>query len=202
MATMDTYDQRVYAVGKGPTALTVDAPDSGVPFGSSVMIRGAVTDISPGTEDTAISLRFPNGVPAVSDENQSASMLYVYKGFEPAPHDTWLGVSVDLFVVDANMNARPIGTATTSAENGAFAFAWTPDIPGTYYLYADFAGSNAYYGSHAETAFVVDPAPEPTVAPTQAPATAADLYLLPGIGAIIAAIAVVGAIAILVLRRK
>jgi outer membrane protein assembly factor BamB len=202
MATMDTYDQRVYAVGKGPTSLTVDAPDSGVPFGSSVMIRGTVKDVSPGTQDAKIALRFPNGVPAVSDENQSASMLYVYKNFEPAPHDTWLGVSVDLFVVDANMNARPIGTAVTSAENGAFAFAWTPDIPGTYYLYADFAGSNAYYGSHAETAFVVDPAPEPTVAPTQAPATAADLYLLPGIGAIIAAIAVVGAIAILILRRK
>jgi hypothetical protein len=109
---------------------------------------------------------------------------------------------VDLYVVDANMNARPIGTATTSAENGAFAFAWTPDIPGTYYLYADFEGSKAYFGSHAETAFVVAEAPEPTVAPTQAPATVADLYLLPGIGAIIAAIAVIGAIVIVLLLRK
>jgi outer membrane protein assembly factor BamB len=203
MATMDTYDQRLYAVGKGPTALTVDAPDSGVPLGTSVMIRGTVKDVSPGTKSDRVALRFPNGVPAVADENQSAAMLYVYKEFEPAPHDTWLGVQVDLYVVDANMNARPIGTATTSAENGAFAFAWTPDIPGNYYLYASFAGSGAYYGSHAETAFVVDEAVSSvTPQPTQAPANAADLYLLPGIGAIIAAIAVVGAIMILMLRKK
>jgi hypothetical protein len=129
-------------------------------------------------------------------------MLYVYKQFEPAPHETWTGVTVDLYVVDANMNARPIGTATTSAENGAFAFAWTPDIPGTYYLYADFNGSNAYYGSHAETAFVVSEATEPTAAPTPQPTSLADQYLLPGIGIIVAAIAIVGALILLQLRRK
>jgi len=202
IATMDTYDQRIYAVGKGPTATTVTAPDVGVPLGTPVMIRGTVKDVSPGTKSTELSLRFPNGVSAVSDANQSAWMLYVYKQFEPAPHETWTGVTVDLYVVDANMNARPIGTATTSAENGAFAFAWTPDIPGTYYLYADFNGSNAYYGSHAETAFVVDEAPEPTVAPTQPPASLADQYMLPGIGIIVAAIAIVGVVLALVLRKR
>jgi hypothetical protein len=166
------------------------------------MIRGTVKDVSPGTKQDNIALRFPNGVSAVSDSNQSAWMQYVYKQWEPNPHETWIGVNVDLYVVDSNMNARPIGTATTSAENGAFAFAWTPDITGTYYLYADFAGSKAYYGSHAETAFVVDEPPEPTVAPTPEPASVADQYFVPMSAGMIVAIIVAAIAIILVLRRK
>ncbi len=203
IATMDTYDQRIYAIGKGPTQTTVSAPDSGVAFGSSVMIRGTVADISSGTDDTVIKKRFPNGVAAVSDDNMSAWMMYVYKQLEPDPHETWVGVDVELYVVDANMNARPIGTATTSAENGAFAFAWTPDIPGTYYLYAAFEGSKAYFGSHAETAFVVDEAPAPaTPMPTSTTGSLADTYILPGIIGIIVAIVVVGIVLVLMFRKR
>jgi len=202
IATMDTYDQRIYAVGKGPTQTTVTAPNNGVPFGQSVMIRGTVTDISAGTTATEIAKRFPNGVAAVSDGNQSEWMKYVYKQFEYEPHETWIGVTVTLYVVDSNMNTRVIGTATTSAENGAFAFAWTPDIAGTYYLYADFAGSNAYFGSHAETAFVVDEAPAATPEPTPEPASIADMYIVPGIIGIIIAIVVVGLVIILMLRKR
>ena len=201
-ATMDTYDQRVYAVGKGPTMTTVTAPDNGVPFGSSVMIRGTVKDVSPGTKSPELTLRFPTGVSAVADANQSEWMKYVYKQFSYDPHETWIGVEVDLYVVDANMNARPIGTATTSAENGAFAFAWTPDIPGTFYLYAEFKGSKAYFGSHAETAFVVDEAPESTPMPTAEPESIADAYILPSTIGIIVAIVVIGLIIILMLRKR
>jgi len=202
IATMDTYDLQVYGIGKGPTVTTVSAPDNGVPFGTSVMIRGTVTDISPGTDDIGIAKRFPNGVSAVCDENQSAWMRYVYKQFEPDPHETWVGVEVELYVVDANMNARPIGTATTSAENGAFAYAWTPDIPGTYYLYAEFKGSEGYFGSHAETAFVVDEPPEVTPGPTATPAPMTDTYVMGfGIG-MIAVIVVIGLVIILMLRKR
>ena len=202
IATMDTYDQRVYAIGKGPTVTTVTAPDNGVPFGSSVMIRGTVKDVSPGTNSPQLALRFPTGVSAISDDNMSRWMLYVYKQFEYEPHETWVGVEVELYVVDANMNARPIGTATTSAENGAFAFAWTPDIPGTYYLYAEFKGSEGYFGSHAETAFVVDEAPEVTPGPTATPAPMTDTYVMGfGIG-MIAAIVVIGLVIILMLRKR
>jgi hypothetical protein len=203
IGTMDTYDQRVYAIGKGPTMTTVSAPDNGVPYGQSVMIRGTVKDVSPGTKSAELTLRFPSGVSAVSDENQSAWMLYVYKHFEYAPHETWVGVPVTLFVVDQNMNTREIGTATTSAENGAFAFAWTPDIPGTYYLYAQFQGSKAYFGSHAETAFVVDEAlAEATPVPTSTTGSLADMYILPATIGIIVAIVVIGLIIILMLRKR
>ena len=202
-ATMDTYDQRVYAVGKGPTMTTVTAPDNGVPFGQSVMIRGTVMDVSPGTKSPELALRFPSGVSAVSDGNMSEWMLHVYKQFSYAPHDLWNGVEVTLYVVDANMNAREIGTATTSVENGAFAYAWTPDIPGTYYLYAEFKGSNGLYGSHAETAFVVDePIEAATPPPTSTTGSLADAYILPGIIGIIVAVVVIGLVIILMLRKR
>jgi hypothetical protein len=45
-------------------------------------------------------------------------------------------------------------------------------------------------------------APEPTIAPTAAPASLADQYMLPGIGIIVAAIAIVGAVIVLMLRKK
>ena len=199
IATMDTYDQRIYAIGKGPSTTSVTAPDVSLPLGSSIMIRGAVTDTATGTKDDAITARFPNGVPAVSDDSMSDWMLYVYKQFE-RPANT-LGVDVSISVLDANGNFRPIGTTKTDA-NGLYSFQWKPDIPGKYTVYASFAGSKAYYGSYAETSFAVDLAP--TTAPTAIPpsgfATTGDLltYMVGGVIAIIIAIAIVG---LLILRK-
>ncbi len=200
IATMDTYDQQIWAIGKGPSATTVTAPDMGVPFGSSVMIRGTVMDVSPGTKSNKMLLRFPKGVPAVSDASMSEWMLYVYKQFD-RPMNA-IGVTVTLTVLDSNGNYREIGKTTSSAD-GVFNFAWTPDIPGEFKVYVSFAGSAGYYPSSAETAFIVDPAPEPepVIEPEYKP-TIADLYLLPGIGAIIAAIAIVGIVIVLMLRKK
>jgi outer membrane protein assembly factor BamB len=199
IATMDTYDLRVYAIGKGPSATTVTAPDMGVPYGTSVVIRGTVIDISPGTDDYALRARFPNGVPAVADEVMSDWMLYVYKQF-PRPANA-TGVEVTLDVLDSNGNYRNIGTATTDA-NGAFSFMWKPDIPGKYTLYATFAGSKSYYSSCAETAFGVEEALAATPEPTPQPASTADLYLVPATTGIIVAIAVVGAVIVLMLRKR
>lgn len=199
IATQDTYDQKVYAIGKGPSSMTVTAPDAGIAFGSSVMIKGTVMDVSPGTKSTEVALRFANGVPAVSDANQGDWMKYVYKQFTRPAECT--GVEVKISVVDSNGNYREIGTTHSSAE-GYFSFAWQPDIPGTFFVYAEFAGSEAYYGSDAETSFVVDEAPEPTVAPTPEPASLADQYMLPATGGIIAAIAIVGVVLALLLRKR
>jgi hypothetical protein len=189
IATMDTYDQRVYAIGKGPSATTVAAPDIGVPFGTSVTIKGTVTDVSPGTMEYALTARFPNGVPAVSDESMSDWMLYVYKQF-PRPTDV-AGVDVTLSVLDANGNYRDIGT-TTSDSDGFYSFAWIPDIPGKYTVVASFAGSKAYWPSHAKTAFTVDAPPEePAPAVEEPTPQMTDTYLLAGVVAIIVAIAIV-----------
>jgi len=199
IATMDTYDQQVWAIGKGPSATTVMASPKVSAFTGSILIEGYVTDTSPGTEEYARTARFPNGVPAVSDESQSEWMLYVYKQFG-RPMDA-TGVDVQIDVLDANGNFRNIGTAKSDA-NGFYSFQWCPDIEGKYTVYASFVGSKAYYPSSAQTAFIVDPAPAATPEPTQAPASLADQYLLPATGGIIAAIAVVGIVLALLLRRK
>ena len=168
--------------------------------GTSVLIEGTVTDTSPGTQTYGLTARFPNGVPAVSDASQSAWMLYVWKQFERPSNAT--GVTVSINVVDANGNYRNVGT-TTSDSNGAYSFSWMPDIPGKYTVFATFAGSKAYYGSSAESAFVVDAVHDhPTVAPTATPASMADQYFLPLSIGMILAIVIIGAILALLLLRK
>jgi len=200
IVTQDSYDQRVYAVGKGPSALTVTAPNIGVDLGKSVLVSGTVTDVSPGAEDAGLKMRFPNGIPAVSDASMSQWMLYVYKQFPQPTNAT--GVEVVVEVLDPNNNYYEVGRVSSDAT-GFYSVAFTPEVPGKYTIVARFAGSKAYWGSYSEAAITVDePVEETTPEPTAAPATAADLYLLPGIGAIIAAIAVVGAILVLMLRRK
>jgi hypothetical protein len=196
---LNGYDGQIYTVGKGPSALTVDAPKAAIEFGKSLVISGTVTDISAGTKQDDQTARFPNGVPAVSDESQTAWMEYVYQQ-GPLPTNA-TGVTVTLNVIDANGNFRTIGT-TTSDATGFYSYQWTPDIEGKYTIYASFEGSESYWPSTATTAFAVDPAPAtPTPAPTAA-LNAADLYLLPGIIGIIIAIAVGFTITILILKKK
>jgi hypothetical protein len=198
IATMDTYDQRIYSVGKGPSAVKVAAGPKTLTLGSSVVIEGMVTDISAGTEDEDMKLRFPNGVPAVSDASMSAWMLYVYKQFQKPQNAT--GVEVILSVLDANNNGREIGRTTTDT-NGFFKFSWKPDIEGAYTVYASFDGSKAYWPSQAQTAFAVDPAPEPTP-PVEIPPEQSGTYITYATIALAIVIAIVGAVIILVLRKR
>jgi len=198
IAAFNTYDNRIYAIGKGPSAITVSAPNFGIQLGTSIIISGTVTDVSAGAKDSAIASRFPNGLPAVSDDCQSEWMRYVYMQF-PRPTNI-SGVPVQINVIDANGNYRTIGT-TSSDENGYFSFNWKPDITGAYQVFAVFEGSQSYWPSIAEASFIIDdPAPAATQQPTQNPSTS-DLYLLPGIAGIIVTIIVVGA-AIILLQRK
>ncbi len=196
IATMDTYDQRVYAIGKGPSAMTVDTPNHGVDVGSSLTIRGTVLDNSPGLQTTEMKMRFPNGVAAVSDASMSSWMLHVWKQFEQPTNTT--GVPVSINVIDANGNYRTIGTTTTDAD-GYYSFTWKPDIAGQYEVYAIFEGSGGYYGSHARSTFSVDDVAQPST--TTAPQVSLppfEMYILAMGVAIIVAVA----IATLLLLRK
>ncbi len=199
MAFLNGYDEQVYVVGKGPSAMTVSAPDIVPQLGASITIRGTITDISAGTKQEEQAARFPNGVPVVSDESQTDWMQYVYEQ-QPLPMTT-VGVPITLSVVDANGNYRTIGSTTSS--NGFFSFNWKPDIVGPYTVYASFAGSESYYSSSAMTSFSVDQAatPAPTAAPLSDVATNANLmtFMVIGVIAIIIAIAIVG---FLVLRKR
>lgn len=198
IATTDTYDMRIYAIGKGPSATTVNAPNMGIPKGSSVLISGSVMDVSPGTKDDSLAMRFPNGVPAVADESQSSWMLYVYKQF-PKPTDV-SGVQVTLNVIDSNNNYRNIGTTTTD-EDGFFSYSWVPDIEGKYNVIAIFEGSEAYWSSHAKAAFVVDPAPvTPTAEPDEP--SVADQYFIPAIAGIFVLIIIVLVLLVIMMLKK
>jgi hypothetical protein len=153
MVTMDTYDNRLYAVGKGPSEITVEAPLTASAWGQKIVLRGSVMDISPGTQTPEMKMRFPKGVPAVSDGDMSAWMRYVYKQFS-CPMASGVPVKLEV-VVDPNGNWYDIGTAYTDAS-GFYKISWEPPVPGEYLILASFAGSEAYYGSYVETAIVVD----------------------------------------------
>ena len=195
---LNHYDMQIYSVGKGPSQLTVSAPQAGIELGKSLVISGTVTDISAGTKDSDRSARFPNGVPAVSDASMGDWMAYVYMQ-KPRPNATGVTVSID--VLDSNGNYRNIGN-TTSDTSGMFSYTWTPDIEGSYTVIATFGGSESYYPSYAESSFAVTPsAPTPTQQP-QISLPPTEMYIMAATAAIIVAIAIVGVMLSLMLKRR
>jgi hypothetical protein len=190
------YTQALYCIGKGPSAMSVTAPDTAATLGSTVVIRGTVMDIAAGTNQEEQAARFPNGVPCVSDESQQEWMQYVYMQ-KPRP-DSVTGVEVTVSVLDSNDNTYEIGKTMTDI-NGFFTLNWKPDIEGNFTVYANFAGSESYWPSRAVTSFAVDPAP--TVAPTPEPIVIPD-YTLTIIGMGIAIIVAVAIVGILILRKQ
>ncbi|HLC01166.1 MAG TPA: PQQ-binding-like beta-propeller repeat protein [Candidatus Bathyarchaeia archaeon] len=196
---LNTYDMQIYAIGKGPSSTVASASPKVSVYGTSVLLEGTVMDIAAGTRQPEQAARFPNGVPAVSDESQSSWMEYVYMQ-KPRPTNV-IGVEVTLSVLDANGNFREIGT-TTSDASGFYSLMWTPDIPGKYTVVARFAGSESYYPSQAETAFAVDPAPPAPTEPEPQPLIMTDTYIMYSTVAIVIAIAVGFAVAIVLLRKR
>jgi hypothetical protein len=190
------YDDQIYVVGRGPSAMTVAASPKTSVDGDSVLVEGMVTDISAGTQQNEQAARFPNGVPVMSDANMTEWMGYVYQQ-KPRPTDV-TGVEVIISVLDPNGNCYEVGT-TTSDENGFFKLAFTPLVPGEYSVYATFAGSQAYWPSSAETAINVEQAPAATAQPTPVPKEPVGTYFTVSTVAIIAAIAIV---AVLLLRKR
>jgi outer membrane protein assembly factor BamB len=209
IATYNSYDQQIYAIGKGPSQITATIANDVISLGSSALITGTVMDVSPGTEHTDIALRFPNGVPAVADESMSEWMLYVHMQFEH-PEDA-TGVTVKLEAIDPNCNYQYLGT-TTSDASGFYSFDFVPEIEGKYTIIATFEGTGGYYGSYKETALVVDPAPsvaspiepeEPIDAPVDSEEPVAGFITTEvAIIAAVAVVAVIGVAAYWFLKRK
>ncbi len=159
------YDNSIYAVGKGPSAITVDAPLTNIAKGQSLTLRGTVTDVSAGAKQKVQEGIF-NVVPAMSDASQAAWMEYIYMQ-KPKPTNA-TGVTVKLTAIDPNNNLIDIATVT-SDTSGMYFTNWTPQIEGSYRITATFAGSNSYWGSTTTTAIGVQPAPSASVAPTPTP---------------------------------
>ncbi len=192
-------DNQIYTLGRGPTAMTVAAPNLAAAIRQPVVITGTIVDVSSGTKQDQLASRFANGVPLANDMIMGDWMGYLYQQ-KPLPTN-FLGVSVDINVVDSNGNFRTIGTATTDAR-GQYNIVWTPDIAGTYQVIATFAGTNGYWPSSATTAFtVMESQPTATPIPTATPSVS-DTYFMPMSIAIIVAIVVIGAILALMVRKR
>jgi outer membrane protein assembly factor BamB len=180
LVTLNGYDNQIYCFGKGQTATTVSAPEAIQPLGTPILVKGTVTDQSPGAE----------GTPAISDASMSAWMEYLYMQQSMPKNAT--GVEVVLETLDPNGNFYEIGR-TTSDASGMFSYMdWTPEVPGKYTIIATFAGSESYFASYAETAIGVVEAP-PTAAPPEYPQPIDTTWTIIGIGIVLLiAIIVVG----------
>ena len=199
LLSLNAYDNQIYAFGKGPTKITVNAPDLGVTTGTPIRITGSITDVSAGVSQSEVAKNFPNGVPCISDASQSKFMEHVYQD-QPMPNDV-TGVPITLSVLDQNGNYRAIGT-TVSTPSGTFGYTWTPDISGEYTLYASFDGSNSYWPTSASTSFYAgELAATPTPQAIKAPGIA-DTYFVPAIAGLFVAIIICIALVALVLLRK
>ena len=185
MVTLNGMDNQIYCFGKGQTATTVTGPELVQTLGTSVLLKGTITDQSAGAKDT----------PAIADEDMTDWMNYLYRQF--AIPDDAKGVEVKLSTIDPNGNTVDIGTATSNTD-GAFGLLWTPDVPGQYEIIATFEGSDSYFSSYATTYVGVSEALE-TPAPEATPAPMTDTYLTGSTIAILAGIAVA---VFLILRKK
>ena len=198
LVTASDYDNLVYCIGKGPSGMTVSAPQTDPTLGASVTITGTITDQSTGAIALAKKMGYMNGVACVSDANQEAFMSYLYE--QQTKPSNAIGVPVSLDALDPNGNLVHIGE-TTSDLTGTYGYKWTPEIPGTYQIIATFAGSNSYGGSSAQ-AYMSVSEPAPTASPipvaTQPPT---EMYFALSTVAIIIAIAIVGAVVVLMLRK-
>ncbi len=209
MVGLNGYDNRLYAIGKGPSATTVSIQNDVISLGNSVLIKGTVMDVSPGTEDIALRLRFPNGVPAIADENMTDWMQYVYMQWPTASEVE--GVKVFLKIQDPNGDWY--STTVTSDANGVFSHMWAPAVVGEYHVTAMFEGSESYYPSDATTTFGVDEAPEEAASAAEiAQTTVNQMAAYPEIPAyltidlviliIVAVGVVIGLIAYMALRKQ
>jgi hypothetical protein len=212
MIYLNLYDMQIYCAGKGPSATTVMGPETTIPLGEELLIRGTITDEAAGTNQHEQAARFPNGVPVMSDESMTDWMEYVYMQ-KPCPEDA-TGVEVVITTVDPNGNTYELGRTVTDT-NGAFGCVVDPPVPGKYKIVATFEGSESYYGSTAVTYINVGESPSPAqpIEPEQAASAATQYTPAETTGAslvsieavLIAAVAVaciVGVVAFLALRKR
>jgi hypothetical protein len=193
LTTGNAYDGYMYVYGKGKSATTVTAPDTEVPLGQSVVIKGTVMDQSPAQP----------GTPCVSAASMTTQMEYLHMQLPIGGiwgNVTMTGVPVTLTALDSNGNYENIGTVTTNAYYGTFSCKWTPPIEGNYTIVASFAGDDSYGSSGASTAIFVGPAP--TTAPTAPPPEAPIDYTWTIVGMGIAIIIAVVIVGILMLRKR
>ena len=198
---LNWYDGKLYDLGRGPSAVTVSAPQVSITEGQTITITGTAMDVSPGALQTEQKANFPNGLPCVSDASMNGWMNHVYIQ-KPMPTNT-TGVLITLTAIDPNNNLINLGS-TISDTSGNFGYSWTtPQVPGTYKITATFDGTNSYWGSQSTTYLTVSSTPSATSTPTVTSISVADTYFVPTT-ALLIIIMLVGfvVLALLVLKKR
>ena len=148
----NSFDGYTYCFGKGKSQTTVAAPDTVVPKGTGVVIKGTVMDLSPAQPNT----------PCVSKEAMKTQMEYLHMQ-KPIGglygNDVITGVPVTLMAMGSDGSTVDIGVVTTNGYYGTFSKTWTPPAEGDYEIIASFAGDDSYGTSAASTSISVGPAP-------------------------------------------
>ena len=109
---MNGLDNNIYSIGRGPSALTVSAPDSSSSIWTSSCHKRNSHWISQQVQQQDSKQQTsPTVFQCASDASMKDWMGYVYQQ-KPLPTN-FTGVDVTINVVDANGNFRSIGTATT-----------------------------------------------------------------------------------------
>ncbi len=211
LVTYAGFTSERVVLGKGPSAMTVSAPQTTLKAGEGVVITGTILDQSPALKDT----------PCISDASMEKWMEYKFlQGVFPA---NATGVPVSLYATSPSGNTVVIAENILSDTSGNYAAIWTPDEVGLYKIDAVFTGTDAYGSSYASAYLGVSAAapapatstPAPTNPPTQTPAqsptpevTAApkpgenqNTVLYVAVSAVVI-IAIIAAVATILRRRK
>jgi len=203
----DSRDGYIYSIGKGQSATTVATNPEVITKGSTMIIQGTVADQSPATQTTEkFAPRTPSIVPCVSKDSMATYMDYLYlqRPIDGLYHNlTITGVPVKLTAIGSDGTVVDIGTATTNGYYGTFGITWTPPKEDTYMVTATFAGDDSYGSSSAAT--VVSVSAAPTATATTAPLAIAPDYtttILAGVIAVIIAVAIVGALIMMMLKKR
>jgi len=199
LTAFNNYDSQLYCIGKGLTETTVTSSEAVQTLGTPVLIKGTVTDQSPG--DTCLGIPAA-GTPAIADEYMTEWMEYMYMQQEK-PEDAE-GVEVVITALDPNGNTYELGR-TTSDANGNFGCVVEPSIAGKYKIIATFEGSKSYFSSTSTTYLWIEEAPSPTqpiepepTEPTEAPLISTEIAMILAV----VVVAVIGVAAYWVLRKR
>jgi hypothetical protein len=188
----NSYDGYLYVFGKGLSTTSISVPQTEINTGHTAVISGCVLDQSPAQP----------GTPCVSAQSMGPLMDYLHMQSQ-IPAEV-IGVPVSIDAVDPNNNVVHLATVNTDAS-GTFGYVWTPSNAGEYKITATFAGDDSYGSSWAQAYAVVSPAPAASTSATQNPINTVpnnDMTIIVSTLAIIIAIAIVGAIIVLMLRKR
>jgi hypothetical protein len=195
LTATDSYTGYMYVFGKGKSQTTVTAPDTVMPKGNGVVIKGAVLDLSPASP----------GTPCVSKESMTQQMEYLHLQRPIGglwQNETVTGVPVMLTAIGSDGTYYDLGTATTNGYSGVFSKSWTPPEAGDYEIIASFLGDESYGSSMSTTAISVGPAPAAIEIPEQIVPPDYTMTIIYGVIAIIIAVVISVAIAVLILRKR